>query len=70
MYSKDFIGSKICRCRVVYILYLVVAKVECWYSSVRVKNCLGKDGEAPSAQLVVCKVEILDIDTTFVASTS
>ena len=70
MYSKDFIGSKICRCRVVYILYLVVAKVESWYSSVRVKNCLGKDSEAPITQLIVCKVEILYVNATFMASTS
>ena len=70
MHTKDFVCGKISRRRVIKILNLIVADIECWYSYIRIKNCLDKDSKAPITQVIVCKIEILNVRATFMARTS
>ena len=70
MHTKDFVCRKICRRRVIKILNLIVADIECWYSYIRIKNYLDKDSKTPITQVIVCKIEILNVRATFMARTS
>ena len=70
MHTKDFVCCEICRRRVIKILNLIVADIKCWYSNIRIKNCLDNDSKTPITQVIVCKIEILNVLATFMARTS